>query len=278
MFFLRTAQVCLAAASLLGSSQAWPEPLSTSANNPSPLPPTAVLSGSYPPGEAETSYYIAADLKAGELATQISLQGGAKYKTLTLGLLDANGRKVDSYYTTAGANDNSEATRVFPTDSSGRYLIKITTQGPETATYKVELGGSALPQRVPVAADGAGPSRSFLAPTAIPPGGVITGTFPGGKGYAYYYFATGLKAGTLLTQMSVSGRAGASKWISLTMLDANGRPAGSYFMSRVEANADVTRSFPVDSSGRHVFRLTLEGAEGTQYKVEFGGDVLASAK
>jgi hypothetical protein len=279
MFCLRTAGVWFAAVSFLGASQAWSDTLSTSANKPSPLPSTAVLSGSYPPGEAETSYYVAADLKAGQLATQISVQGGAKYKSLTFGLMDASGRKVESYYTTAGANDNSEKTRVIPVDSSGRYLIKITTEGPESASYKVALGGSALPQRVPAPADGAGPSRSFLSPIKVPADGVITGAFPGGAGYARYYFVTDLKAGTLMTQMSVSGRQGASKWMSLTMLEANGSDSGSsYHMSRVEANADATRSFPVDSSGRHVFRLTLEGAEGTQYRVELGGDALAAAK
>jgi hypothetical protein len=277
MYFLRTAQVCVVAASFLGASQAWSEPLSTSANNTSPLPSTAVLSGSYPAGGVETSYYVAADLKAGELATQISVQGGAKYKTLTLGLLDANGRKVHSYYITAGANENGEGTRVSPIDASGRYLIKIVTEGPETVSYKIALGGSALPQRVAPPADGAGPSRSFLAPTEIPADGVINGAFPGGAGYTRYYFVTDLKAGTLMTQMSVSGRQGAPKWMSLTMLDANGRDGDSSRMSRVEANADVTRSFPVDSSGLHVFRLTVEGAEATRYKVELGGDALAAA-
>ncbi len=279
MFLLQIARALVAAVILLApSSQAWPDTLSTSANNPSALPPTGVLGGNYPPGEAETSYYVAADLKAGELATQISIQGGAKYKSLTFGLLDANGRKVDSYYITAGANDNSEKTRVLPIDSSGRYLIKITTEGPESTSYKVALGGSALPQRVAVPADGAGPSRSFLAPTRIPADGVLTGTFPGGAGCTRYYFVTDLKAGTLMTQMSVSGREGASKWMSLTMLEANGRDGNSYHMSRVEANADATRSFPVDSSGPHVLRLTVEGAEGTRYKVELGGDALPAGK
>ncbi len=278
MLLFQTARVLVAVVSFLGVSQAWSETFSTSANRPSPLPPTGVLSGNYPPGEAETSYYIAADLKAGDLATQISMQGGAKYKTLSFGLLDATGRKVDSYYITAGAGDNNEGTRVFPIDSSGRYLIKITTEGPETVSYKVALGGSALPKLVPVQADAGGNSRSFLAPTKVPADGVITGTFPGGSGYTYYYFVTDLKAGSLLTQMSVSGREGSSKWMSLAPLETNGRAERSYHMSRTEANADVTRSFPVDRSGRHLLRLTVQGAEGTQYKVELGGDALAPAK
>jgi hypothetical protein len=214
------------------------------------------------------------NLKAGELASQISIEGGAQYKSLDFGLLDGSGRRIDAYYITAGANDNSEATRVFPIDSSGKYLVRLTTKGPEATAFRVALGGSALPNRQATA----GVSRSFLAPTPVGPNGVITGAFPAGAGYAYYYFATDLKAGSLLTQMSVSGREGASKWISLTLLDDKGRPDKSYFMSRVEANADATKSFPIDRSGRYVLRLTVQGAEATKYRVELGGNALAAGK
>jgi hypothetical protein len=264
--------------SLLCASPGWSDTFSTSANNPTVLPPAGIVSGNCPPGEAETSYYFVANLKAGELATQIALKGGGKYKTLTLGLLDGAGRRLDSYYITAGANDNSEATRVFPIDASGRYLIKVTAQGPETASFKVAVGGSALPDRAPAPPDGAGASRSFLSPTPVTADGVITGVFPGGAEYTYYYFATDLKAGSLLTQMSVMGREGAAKWISLTLLDVQGRADRAYHMSRMEANADATKSFPVDRSGRYVLRLTVQGAEGTKYRIELGGDAFAAGK
>jgi hypothetical protein len=49
-------------------------------------------------------------------------------------------------------------------------------------------------------------------------------------------------------------------------------------MSRMEANADATKSFPVDRSGRYVLRLTVQGAEGTKYKIELGGDAFAAGK
>ena len=73
----------------------------------------------------------------------------------------------------------------------------------------------------------------------------------------------------------VSGREGALKWVSLALLDDKGRVASSYFMSRVEANADATRSFSIDHTGRYVLRFTAQGAEGTEYKIELGGNALA---
>jgi len=268
----------LAAGLIAASTAAHAETFSTSATSPTTVPATGLITGNYPAGQADSSYYFAVNLKAGELATQISIGGGAQYKSLDFGLLDGSGRRIDAYFITAGANDNSEATRVFPIDSSGKYLVKLTTKGPETTSFRVALGGSALPNRQALPAEPAGASRSFLAPTPVAANGVISGAFPGGEGYSYYYFAADLKAGSLLTQISVAGREGALKWISLTLLDDKGRPDKSYFMSRVEANADATRSFPIDRSGRHVLRLTVEGAETTKYKVELGGDALAAVK
>jgi len=48
-------------------------------------------------------------------------------------------------------------------------------------------------------------------------------------------------------------------------------------MSRVDANADATKSFPIDRSGRYVLRLTVQGPETTNYRVELGGNALASS-
>jgi hypothetical protein len=98
---------------------------STSAGSPTPLPSSGVIEGKYPPGQSDTSWYFAVDLKAGELASQISINGGAQYKTLDFALLDSSGKRIDAYYITAGANDNNEATRVFPVDASGEYLIRL---------------------------------------------------------------------------------------------------------------------------------------------------------
>jgi hypothetical protein len=261
----------LALASLTWASSAWAQGFSRSATNPSPVPASGVVTGNYPAGETQASFYFAADLQAGKLATQITVQGGAKYKTLTLALLDASGRPIDSYYITAGAGDNNEGTRVFPVDASGRYLIRVTTEGPETTSFRVGLAGSALPHAVPTPTAASEVSRSFLAPTPVPADGVLTGAFPGGNSSTYYYFGADLKAGDLLTQMTLAGRQGASKWASLALLDEAGRSAHSYFMSRTEANADATKSFPIDRSSHYILRVTVQGAEGTKYKIELGG-------
>jgi hypothetical protein len=269
---------CLMSAALLAAATgAQAAGFSTSAANPSAVPASGVVEGNYPAGQSDTNYYFAVDLKAGQLASQISLRGGAQYKTLDFNLLDGSGRRIDAYDITAGANDSNEATRVFPIDASGKYLIRLTTKGPETTSFRVALGGSAMPNNVPGAANANEPSRSFLAPTPVGPDGVIAGAFPGGDGYAYYYFVANLKAGSLLTQMSVSGREGALKWMSLALLEDNGRAEKSYHMSRVEANADATKSFPIDRSGRHVLRLTVQGPETTKFRIELGGNALAGS-
>jgi hypothetical protein len=62
------------------------------------------------------------------------------------------------------------------------------------------------------------------------------------------------------------------------LLDDQGLPDKSYFMSRVDANADATKSFPIDRSGHCVFRLTVQGPETTKYKIELGGDAFAPGK
>jgi hypothetical protein len=269
---------CFMSAALLAlATEAHAASFSTSAANPTAVPANGVIDGNYPAGQSDTNYYFAVDLKAGRLASQISLRGGAQYKSLDFTLLDGSGRRIDAYYITAGANDNNEATRVFPIDASGKYLVRLTGKGPETTAFRVALGGSALPVSAPAADSASEPSRSFLAPTPVGRDGVIAGAFPGDDGYAYYYFVADLKAGNLLTQMSVSGRDGAMKWISLALLDEKGRAEHSYFMSRVEANADATKSFPVDRSGRYVLRLTVQGAETTKYRIELGGNALAGS-
>ena len=84
---------------------------------------------------------------------------------------------------------------------------------------------------------------------------------------------------TLFVQMVVFALLiyGTMKWISLALLDDKGRSDKSYFMSRVEANADATKSFPIDRSGRYVLRLAVQGPETTNYRIELGGNALASS-
>jgi hypothetical protein len=110
----------------------------------------------------------------------------------------------------------------------------------------------------------------------MPKGGVITGAAPGGdKKVTYYYFATDLKAGDLLTQISFAGRPNAPKMLEFALLDAQGRSGANsnyYIMGELNANDEKTRAFPIDSSGRYVVRVGVSGVEGTKYKIEFGGN------
>ena len=276
MWMHRAARIGAAAAALLTANAAAADTYSTSVTSPSQIPQSGVITGTFASAQAETSCYFSVDLKAGELATQISFLGRPNAdKMLELDLLNATGRQVASYYIMNGLDANDEEARVFPIDSSGRYVLRLTTKGSETTSFKVELAGAALAATKP-AAQGA---PSFLSPAALPADGVITGSFPGGdKQYSYYYYATTLQAGDLLTQLSFSGRADADKYAELALIGANGREVAShYIMSGIEAAQEATRSFPVDKSGPYVLRVAVKGAEGTKFRVELGGKALALA-
>jgi hypothetical protein len=255
--------------------------LSTSAINPSPIAADGRVSGSFPAAEGETSYYFTVDLAAGALATQMSLLGTpGRNKSLELELKDPKGRTLHHYRLIEGLAANQEAARTFPVDSKGRYMIVLKTKGPETTSFKLDLGGSAMPARE-AATEAAAPfSRSYLAPTALPEGGVITGTAPGGDQVAtHYYFAADLKAGDLMSQISFRGRANAPKMLELALLDGTGRVnpnSRTFITDGLAANRENTRVLKVDSTGRHVVRVTISGVEGTQFKVELGGSALTN--
>ncbi len=273
--FLR--QTALAVGIIAIASSARAEGFSTSAISPTPVAPSGLISGNYPASDAETSYYFAIDLKAGELATQMSFLGRpGRDKSLELDLKDPKGKLVSYYNIMTGLDANQEAARVFAVDSSGRYLLVLKTKGPETTSFQVELGGSAVANRQAAAPTATPFSRSYLAPSALPKDGVITGAAPGGeKTTTYYYFATDLKAGDLLTQISFAGRPNAPKMLELAVLDPNGRVGANsayYIMGELDAHEEKTRAFPIDSSGRHILRVGVSGVEGTQFKVELGGN------
>jgi hypothetical protein len=273
-FSFRRTALAVALVALVSGARA--EGFSTSAVSPTPVAANGIIIGNYPASDAETSYYFAVDLKAGDLSTQMSFIGRPdKDKSLEFDLKDPKGKLISYYSIMSGLNANDEATRVFPVDSSGRYMIVLKTKGPETTSFKIELGGSALPTREASVPATSPFSRSYLAPTPLPKNGVIAGTAPGGdKKVTYYYFATNLKAGDLLTQISFAGRPNAPKMLEFAVLDARGRAganSGYYIMGDLSANEEKTRAFPIDSSGPYVLRVGISGVEGTQFKLEFGG-------
>jgi hypothetical protein len=174
-----------------------------------------------------------------------------------------------------GLDANDEATRVFPVDASGRYLIVLKLRGPETTSFRIEVGGSAFPTREAPAPTVSGFSQSYLAPTPLPKEGVIAGSFPGGeKRKTYYYFAADLKPGDLMTQISFAGRTNAPKMLEFGLLKADGRVGvnSNYsIMGESDAKTERSRAFPIDGTGRYIVRVGVSGAEGTAFKVEFGG-------
>jgi len=276
MRLLRPRGLGLTLAGLLLASSAWANGFSTSITAPTPVPATGIITGSYPVGGAETSYYFAVDLKAGDLVAQMSVLGRpGRDKKIEFDLLDPKGKRAGSFWMSAGLDANDEAGRTIPIDSSGRYTVRLNLAGPETSSFRLELGGSALPSRQAAAEPAAPFSHTYLAPTPLPKDGVIAGTFPGGdKVYTYYYFAADLKAGDLLSQISFAGRPNAAKWMQLEVLDTRGKTAAWRYIMGEGANGDGTKSFPIDSSGRHVLRVSVKGAEGTKFKVELGGSSL----
>src|SRR5207249_1614214 len=118
MFFR---QAAFAAGFVAIVSLAHAQSPSTSAINPMVVAPSGVISGNYPAGETQTSYYFAVDLKPGHLATQMSFLGRAsRDKFMEFDLRDPKGKLAGYYSIMSGLDANQEATRVFPVDSSGR--------------------------------------------------------------------------------------------------------------------------------------------------------------
>ncbi|MBM4268488.1 MAG: hypothetical protein FJ144_18075 [Deltaproteobacteria bacterium] len=252
---------------LVGSASA--ADLSTSATSPTPLGPGGLVEGSFP--EGKTSYYISVDVKPGDLLTQIGFDGrpGAR-KAVVLALIDGSGRSTDSYWT-HGEESAEEKTRAFPIDASGKQILRLEVEGPPTARFRVEVGGSALANASPKAPPASTFSRSIFTPTPVASDGIIAGSLPGSDKRAIYYLALPVKPGDLLTQISVQSREGASKSLSLELLGSDARSGESYWVHGSAQSEEKTRAFPIDASGTQLVRLIVEGPEAGTFKVEVGG-------
>ena len=165
------------AAGFAGGASA--DDLSISVMRPTPVT-TGVVAGPLPGGQGATSYYVALDLVAGNLVTQLQVAGTPNTdKRLDLELLDASARASDSVYVMAGLDRKGEATKTFPIDRAGRYVVRVKAEGKETGTYCVLLGGSALPNvkapncpappAPPAPAVVAAPPPPPPAPAVVPP-------------------------------------------------------------------------------------------------------------
>jgi hypothetical protein len=271
-------------AGCLATSFVRAETFSTSALNPSAVPANGVISGNYPPGGGETTYYFTVDLKAGELATQISFMGRpGRDKSLEIMLVDPAGRRAGGHYIMGSIDANQEQARVLPVDSTGRHVIRVVTKGPETTTFRIELGGTAMANAQKAANADTPFSRTFLAPTPVPADGMIAGKFPVSedKVTTYYYFGANLKAGKLLSQLAFAGpnnpQRMVDRMVEFTVLATNGRAVGSYYiMSGLESNQQAAKAIPIDNTGAYVLRIGVKGPDNSTFKLELGGDAIAA--
>jgi outer membrane protein OmpA-like peptidoglycan-associated protein len=122
-------------------------------------------------------------------------------------------------------------------------------------------------------------STSVLRPSAVDPAtGVIAGKLPGGGGTVSYYLAVELRPGDLLTNLRVTGRPNVAKRLELELLDGAARVSGqTYVLTEREGQAETTKAFAIDSPGRYVVRLNVEGPETGTFCVQLGGASLPNA-
>jgi hypothetical protein len=232
-----------------------------------------VVEGSFP--EGKKSFYVSVDVKPGDLLTQIGFDGrpGAA-KAVDLALLDGDGRTAESYWT-HGEEPSEEKTRVFPIDASGKRTLRLEVEGPPTARFRVELGGSALANAAAKTAPAGGLSRSVFTPTPVASDGIIQGALPGPQKRSVYYVVLPVQPGDLLTQISVQSREGADKSLSFELLGMDARAGENYWVHGGAPTEEKTRSFAIDASGQQVIRLIVEGPETGTFKVELGGSAAA---
>jgi hypothetical protein len=204
----------VALASTMWVPHAGAQQFSTVASSPTAMPANGVIAGDYPSSRGEPAYYFAVDLKAGNLATQAWVKGANAAKHIVVDLLDETGGKVTGFAVDSYVDDDDDTARNIAINHSGRYLVRLTTRGPELATYRVEFGGTAFVGHQPAPLDASEFSHAFLDPTHLGANGTITGTFPATTRTTSYYFDADLKAGVLMTQMSMAAPKdlGGTKW------------------------------------------------------------------
>jgi outer membrane protein OmpA-like peptidoglycan-associated protein len=172
---MKTIKSCILGCALLAigfETTLHADELSTSIMRPTAVnPATGLVAGNLPGGQGSKSYYVAVDLKPGDLITQLQVAGTANTgKRVEFELLDAGARRIDSVYVMAGLDPKAEATKTFPIDHAGRYVVRLTADGKESGTYCVLMGGTALPSaNAPGCPGPAAPVVVVAAPPPPPP-------------------------------------------------------------------------------------------------------------
>jgi len=141
----------VAAAVLAAGLPAAADDLSSSVMRPTAVNPAiGMVAGNLPGGNGSKSYYVAVDLKPGELLTQLQIAGRANgERRLTVQLLDAEAKAAASTFVRAGFGTLDEATKSFAIDAAGRHVMRVTVEGEETGTFCLLMGGTALPDAKP---------------------------------------------------------------------------------------------------------------------------------
>lgn len=119
---------------------------STSVMEPTPLAPEGTIGAVFPQGGGKTVYYFSVEVQKGELLTQLSFKGSVGgEKRVELALLNRDASLRTAYWI-QGVEARRGAVRSFPIKEPSRQLLRVTVSGPETDEFRLEFGGSALPQ------------------------------------------------------------------------------------------------------------------------------------
>jgi len=147
---LKSASI-VALALLAGAASAAADELSTSIMRPTRLDPVATMvSGKLPGGSGSTAYYLAVDLEAGSLMTQLQVAArGHDRRRLTLELLNPSAEPEDKVSLVEGFADKDDTTKAFAINHAGRHILRLIAEGVETGTFCVVMGGTALPNANP---------------------------------------------------------------------------------------------------------------------------------
>jgi len=165
----------VAAAVLAAALPAAADDLSSSVMRPTAVNPAiGMVAGNLPGGNGAKSYYVAVDLKPGELLTQLQIAGRANgERRLTVQLLDGEAKVAASTFVRAGFGTLDEATKSLAIDAAGRHVMRLTVEGEETGTFCLLMGGTALPDAkspmCPAAAAAAVVAPPAPAPVAVAP-------------------------------------------------------------------------------------------------------------
>jgi outer membrane protein OmpA-like peptidoglycan-associated protein len=119
-------------------------------------------------------------------------------------------------------------------------------------------------------------STSIMRPSPLDQAtGMVAGKLPGGTAAMSYYVAVDLKPGMLMAQLEVAGRPNGERRLAFELLDGNAKIADSAFVRAGFGGKDeVTRSFAIDASGRHIVRLVVSGEETGTFCVVMAGSAL----